>query len=62
MKKMNKWQRNRFIKKYLPDWKNDIEEVYFFKDKKKKIYFVNQHYFVIDDNGKITHKDLQDFT
>lgn len=61
MKKLNKWQRNRFIKKYLPEWSSDIKEVYHFKDKKKKICFVNQHYFIIDDNGVITEKDLQEF-
>lgn len=61
MKKLNKWQRIRFIKKYLPEWKDDIQEVVYFKDKKKKIYFINQHYFIIDDNGKIIEKDLQEF-
>lgn len=61
MKKLNKWQRVIFIKKYMPEWKDDIKEVYFFKDKKKKIYFINQHYFIIDDNGVIIEKDLQEF-
>lgn len=61
MKKLNKWQRIRFIKKYMPEWKDDIEEVVYFKDKKKKIYFINKHYFIIDDNGVIIEKDLQEF-
>ncbi|MCM1052433.1 MAG: hypothetical protein NC483_00425 [Ruminococcus sp.] len=61
MKKLSKRQIKKFAKKYMPDWESDVKEVMLFKDKNKRIYLVNKHYFIIDDNKTILEKDLQEY-
>jgi len=60
MKKLNKKELNKFVKKYLPEWNNDIKEVSMISYRLTKEYLVNEHYLVIVRPFKIIHKDLQE--
>jgi len=59
-KKLDNKGLNRFAKKYLPNWANDIENVSILRYGFIKEYLVNEHYLVVDYVYKVIEKDLQD--
>ena len=50
----------KFTKKYLPIWNEDIKKVSCISYRLTKEYLINGHYFVIVKPFKIIKKDLQD--
>lgn len=60
MKKLNRKEVQKFARKYLSDWVDDIEEVTMIRYSLTKTYFVNEHYLVIVKPFGVIHKDLQE--
>lgn len=59
MRYLNETEKQKFIAKYLPEWRSDIHTVSLINYKGVKEYLVNRHYFIIVKGQKVIHKDLQ---
>ena len=57
-RKLTESEIQKFTKKYLPIWNDDIKKVSCISYRLTKEYLVNGHYFVIVKPFKVIHKDI----
>ena len=60
-KKLNKYELNHFVERYMPEWKGDIFEVKAFKYNDFKSYLINGHYLLAIYKDRVEHLDFQEF-
>lgn len=58
-KKLTLEEIEKFVEKYMPEWKGEIFEVILNDLYGLKSYLVNGHYLLMELNGKIVETDLQ---
>lgn len=59
IKILNEVELNKFVERYMPEWKGDIVEVKYMNMNGLKTYLVNGHYLLMTLGDKVVETDLQ---